>query len=121
MGKTIVEKILAKASGGGDVEAGDFITAKVDLHYNLETGLTDIHNRLIEVGLPDGLPQMADPDRLAIMLGDHEGCHGKPQDAAAYKLSRELAERYGIKKLYDINTGIAHVAVPEEGRLGREC
>ncbi len=115
MGKTIAEKILARASGKKDVEAGDFVTAKVDLHYNLETGLPEVHNKLIEAGLPDGLPKVADPEIIAIMIGDHQGCHGKPQDAEDYKLSRELAKKYGIKKVYDINTGIAHAVVPEEG------
>ncbi|MBM2824369.1 MAG: Aconitase protein [Dehalococcoidales bacterium] len=115
MGKTIAEKIFARASGEKNVAAGDYVTAKVDLHYNLETGLAEVHRKMIEAGLPDGLPKVANPDIIAIMLGDHEGCHAKPQDATAYKLCRELAARYGIKKLYEINTGIAHVTVPEEG------
>ena len=115
MGKTIAEKIFARASGRKNVKAGDFVTAKVDLHYNLESGLAEVHRAVIKAGLPDGLPKLADPDKVAIMLGDHWGCHAKPQDSADYKISRELAKRYGIKKLYDINTGIAHVTVPEEG------
>ena len=115
MGKTIAEKVLARASGKKAVSAGDFVTAEVDLHYNLETGVAEVHKKVVEAGLPDGLPRVANPDKIAIMLGDHQGCHGKPQDAADYKLSRELARRYGIKKLYDINTGLAHAAVPEEG------
>lgn len=115
MGKTIAEKILSRVSSEKDVEAGDFITARIDLHYNLESGLVEVYNKVIEAGLPNGLPELADPEKIAIMLGDHYGCHAKPQDATDYKLSRELAKRYGIKKLYDINTGIAHVTVPEEG------
>jgi 3-isopropylmalate/(R)-2-methylmalate dehydratase large subunit len=115
MGKTIAEKIFARASGGKNVSAGDFITAKVDLHYNLEDGLAEVHHKVVEAGLPDGLPGLANPDMVAIMLGDHQGCHATPQDAEAYKLSRELVKRYGIKKCYEINTGIAHATVPEEG------
>ncbi len=115
MGKTIAEKILSRASGGKSIKAGDFVTAKVDLHYNLEKGLAEVHGKVIEAGLPDGLPKVANPDIIAIMLGDHQGPHGNPQEVAGYKLSRELAERYGIKKFYDINTGIAHAVVPEEG------
>lgn len=115
MGKTIAEKILARASGNGGVKAGDLVIAKIDLHYNLETGMAEVHRKLVEAGLPDGLPRVANPDSLAIMLGDHQGCHATPRDAEAYKLSRALAERYGITRLYDINTGVAHVAVPEEG------
>ena len=38
MGKTIAEKIFSRTSNS-DVEAGDLVTAKVDLHYNLETWL----------------------------------------------------------------------------------
>jgi homoaconitate hydratase family protein len=114
MGKTIAEKILSRTADG-DVKAGDLVTAKVDLHYTVEIGTVEVHERMLKAGLPNGLPEVANPDILAIMLGDHQGCHGKPQDAAAYKLSRELAKKYGIKKLFDINTGVAHVAVPEEG------
>jgi hypothetical protein len=40
---------------------------------------------------------VANPDILAVMLGDHQGCHGKPQDAAAYKLFRELAKNTASK------------------------
>ncbi|MFC1940721.1 aconitase family protein, partial [Chloroflexota bacterium] len=115
MGRTIAEKILARASGEKEVQAGDFLTAKVDLHYNMERGLVEVHNKVIEAGLPDGLPRMANPETLAIMLGDHEGCHGTPRDVREYKVSRELAKRYGIEKLYEINTGICHVSIPEEG------
>ncbi len=114
MGKTIAEKILSRASGQ-DVHAGDIVTAKVDLHYNLEAGLADINRRLVKAGMPEGLDKIACPDNVAIMLGDHEGAHCKPKDAEDYKVSRELAKRYGIKKLYDINTGVAHAAVTQEG------
>lgn len=114
MGKTIAEKIFSRAADK-DVRAGDIVTAKVDLHYNLETGIADIHKRLKKAGLSDGLPCVADPDRLAVMIGDHQSCAAKPSDAAAYKLSRELAAKYGIKKVYDINTGVAHAAVTQEG------
>jgi 3-isopropylmalate/(R)-2-methylmalate dehydratase large subunit len=115
MGKTIAEKILARASGGTEVKAGDFVTAKIDLHYTLERGFAEVHKKIVQAGLTDGLPKLADPDAIAIMLGDHEGCHAKPDDAQDYQLSRELAKRYGINKLYEINTGIAHAVVPEEG------
>lgn len=114
MGKTIAEKILSRASGK-DVQAGDIVTAKVDLQYTLEIGTAEVHKRLVKAGLPNGLPRVADPSRLAIMLGDHQSCHAKPSDAENYKLIRELAQRYGIDKLFDINTGVAHAAVPQEG------
>ena len=114
MGKTIAEKVFSRTAGK-DVKAGDIVNARVDLHYNLETGIADIHKRLVKAGLPDGLPRVADPDRLAVMIGDHQSCAAKPSDAAAYKLSRELAAKYGIKNVYDINTGVAHAAVTQEG------
>ncbi|MFC1918790.1 aconitase/3-isopropylmalate dehydratase large subunit family protein [Chloroflexota bacterium] len=118
MGKTIAEKILGRASGGKEVEAGDFVTAKIDLHYNLEIGLAEVHGKIVEAGLPDGLPKLADPKIIAVVLGDHVECHGNSQEVAIYKKSRELVKRYGIEKFYDVNTGIAHAVIPEEG-LGR--
>lgn len=115
MGNTIAEKILARASGHGEVKAGDYITAKPDLHYNVERGMAEVHKRLIEAGLPNGLPKLATPDKIALIIGDHSGCHGTAQVVGDYKTSRDLAVRYGIEKVYDINTGISHVVVPEEG------
>ncbi|MFC1930513.1 aconitase/3-isopropylmalate dehydratase large subunit family protein, partial [Chloroflexota bacterium] len=47
--------------------------------------------------------------------GDHTGCHVGSQWAPALKLTRDLAKRYGIEKFYDVNTGVQHVVVPEEG------
>ncbi len=97
MGKTIVEKIFARASGGKDAKVGDFILAKVDLHYAVEDGLAEVHKKVVAAGLPNGLPGLANPDIVAIMLGDHQGCHATSHDAEAYKLSRVLVKRYGIK------------------------
>jgi 3-isopropylmalate/(R)-2-methylmalate dehydratase large subunit len=114
MSQTIAEKIFTRASGGNKVVAGDFVVAEVDFHYNLEMGMDEVHKKIVEGGLPDGLPELAHPERLALFLGDHGGCHAKSLDAAAYKISRDLAEKYGIR-LYDINTGICHVAISEEG------
>lgn len=115
MGKTIAEKILGRASGKKDAKPGEFVTAKVDLHYNGHTSLGAIHEMVVKSGLPDGLPKLADPDRIAIMSGDHTGCHVPAQWAPTFKLSRELAARYGIKKFYEVGTGVCHVVAPEEG------
>ena len=84
---------------GAEVKAGDFVTAKIDLHYALERGFAEVHKKIVQAGLADGLPKLADPEAIAVMLGDHEGCHAKPDDAQEYQLSRELAKRYGIDKL----------------------
>lgn len=51
MGKTIAESILARASGRKDIKAGDFVTAKVDLHYVTEANLVKSHKKVIEAGL----------------------------------------------------------------------
>jgi 3-isopropylmalate/(R)-2-methylmalate dehydratase large subunit len=117
MGKTIAEKILARASGKPDVKAGDYVTAAVDLHYNLEKGMAEVHRKIVEGGLPGGLTRVKDPDRLAVVIGDHEGPHTRPQSAGDNKLGRELAQKLGIKNLFDINAGIAHVFLPEEGLI----
>src|SRR6185503_10675820 len=76
MGKTIAEKVLARASGKSDVKPGDIVTAKVDLNYTVESGFVQTLNKIVEAGLPDGLPKIANPDNVAVMTGDHVGCHG---------------------------------------------
>jgi 3-isopropylmalate/(R)-2-methylmalate dehydratase large subunit len=115
MAKTIAEKVFARTSGKGDVKPGNYLSAKIDLHYNLEDGLAEVQKNIIGAGLPSGLRKLANPDALALMIGDHQGCHAKPEDARAYKIAREFAQKYRISKVYDIDLGIAHVTVPEEG------
>ena len=113
MGKTIAEKILARASGCDSVEPGDYVTAKVDLEYNLDEDR--MHRRVVKAGLPDGIPEVADPEGLVITVGDHWGCHGPPFVPASLKRSRQLAKKYGVEKVYDINTGVCHTVMADEG------
>ena len=115
MGKTIAEKTFARVTGQKVVKAGDHVTAEFDLLYNVHLKLAEDHRRLIKAGLKNGLPKFANPNKVAILLGDDVGCEPDAEEAESLKMTRELVKKYGIKKFYDINTGIAHIVVSEEG------
>ena len=70
MGMTVVEKILARASGRDAVRAGDVVEPRVDLAMSHENAAL-VLNQFAEVFKGTGLePKIWDPSRIAIIF-DH--------------------------------------------------
>lgn len=70
MGLTMVEKILARATGQKKVKAGQVVEPKVSLAMSHENAALVI-NQFLEVYKDTGLkPRVWDPDKIAIIL-DH--------------------------------------------------
>ncbi|EXU67312.1 hypothetical protein Z951_15180 [Streptomyces sp. PRh5] len=80
MGMTMVEKILARASGRPAVQAGDTVVAKVDMNILIDLMFTQ---------WPDPL-SIADAERTAVIL-DHAVPAPSVVDANAAVLAREFA------------------------------
>jgi len=112
---TIVEKILARASGKNGVAAGETVIAKPDLAF-IPDGLPSENEKAIQFGLVDGLPKVWDPEKLVIVL-DHGNPYLTYQDAVKYKKIRELVKKFGIKYFYGINHGIGHTIMTEYGHV----
>jgi 3-isopropylmalate dehydratase large subunit len=111
MGKTFAEKILAKAAGIPEATAGEVI--------NVYPNLTMSHAaswRCIRTLEKMGTDKLYDVDRIAMVM-DHTAPAHAVKTAADQKLCREFAVKMGIKKFYDVDAGIAHVVLIEDGHV----
>ena len=117
MGKTVVEKILARAAGRPAVSAGDVVEPAVDLAMSHENGALVI-NQFLEIYAGTGLPpRIWDPSRIAIIF-DHRVPAESPKTATNQKKVREFVAANGIAKFHDIRGdlgGICHQILPENG------
>ena len=119
MGKTIVEKILAKATGQASVKAGDVVEPAVDVAMSHENGALVI-NQFLEVYKGTGLePNVWDPSKIAIIF-DHRVPAESAKTATNQKKIREFVTAQGILKFHDIRGdqgGICHQILPESGYI----
>lgn len=117
MGMTIVEKILARATGQKKVKAGDVLEPAVDLAMSHENGALVI-NQFNEVYKDTGLEaKVWDPSKIAIIF-DHRVPAESSKTATNQKKIREFVKAQGIKKFHDIRAdegGICHQILPEYG------
>ncbi|MER5671881.1 aconitase/3-isopropylmalate dehydratase large subunit family protein [Pseudonocardia alni] len=103
MGMTMVEKILARASGRETVTAGDTVVARVDMNVLIDLMFTQWPHPLA----------IADPDRTAVVL-DHAVPAPSVVDADAGVLAREFAARFGVDRFFDVGQhGICHQVIAE--------
>jgi len=117
MGLTMVEKILARASGQKEVRAGQVVEPKVSLAMSHENAALVI-NQFLEVYKDTGLkPKVWDPDKIAIIF-DHRVPAEGSKTATNQKKIREFVAAQKIKKFHDIRGdegGICHQILPENG------
>src|SRR5689334_12803548 len=114
---TIVEKILAAASGLASVKVGDVVEPRVDLamsHENAALVINQFHEIYEGTTLK---PRLWDPSKIAIIF-DHRVPAESPKTASNQKKVREFVEAHGIDKFHDIRGdtgGICHQILPENG------
>ena len=117
MGMTVVEKILARASGKPSVRAGDVVEPAVDLAMSHENAALVI-NQFMEVYAGTGYaPRVWDPARIAIIF-DHRVPAESAKTATNQKKVREFVAAHGITRFHDIRGdegGICHQVLPENG------
>lgn len=117
MGMTMVEKILARATGQKSVRAGEVVEPKVSLAMSHENAALVI-NQFLEIYKDTGLqPKVWDPDKIAIIL-DHRVPAESSKTATNQKKIREFVAAQKIKKFHDIRGdegGICHQILPENG------
>jgi 3-isopropylmalate/(R)-2-methylmalate dehydratase large subunit len=117
MGMTVVEKILARASGKPAVAAGDVVEPRVDLAMSHENAALVI-NQFQEVYRGTGLePKVWDPSKIAIIF-DHRVPAESSKTATNQKKVREFVGAQGITRFHDIRGdcgGICHQVLPENG------
>jgi homoaconitate hydratase family protein len=111
MGMTIAEKILATKSGATRVSPGEIVDAYPDVVMSHTATW-----RSVSVMKKIGATKLYDPDRLAIVL-DHISPAKTEKYAKDQQTSRNFAREYGIKKFYDVDAGIAHLVLMENGHI----
>jgi 3-isopropylmalate/(R)-2-methylmalate dehydratase large subunit len=117
MGMTLVEKILARASGKGRVRAGDVVEPRVDLAMSHENAALVI-SQFLEIYEGTGhTPRPWDPSKIAIIF-DHRVPAESSKTAGNQKRVREFIAANGIARFHDIRGdvgGICHQILPENG------
>lgn len=109
MGGTFAEQVMARAAGLPEVSAGQVVDVYPDLIMSHAASW-----RCIKTLEKLGTDKLYDPDRIAMVM-DHNSPARTAKTAADQKLCREFAQRKGIKKFYDVDAGIAHVVLMEDG------
>jgi 3-isopropylmalate/(R)-2-methylmalate dehydratase large subunit len=117
MGLTVVEKILARASGRAVVRVGDVVEPKVDLAMSHENAAL-VMNQFAEIYKGTSLePKIWDPNRVAVIF-DHRVPAESAKTASNQKKVREFIGAQSVTKFHDIRGdvgGICHQILPESG------
>ena len=117
MSMTVVQKILARASGEPAVAVGNVVEPRVDLAMSHENAALVI-NQFAEIYKGTGLDaRVWDPDRIAIIF-DHRVPAESAKTATNQKKVRDFVGRQGITKFHDLRGdegGICHQILAESG------
>src|ERR1700730_16288592 len=111
MGMTSAEKILAQKSGLPSVVPGQIVDAYPDLVMSHTATW-----RSVSVMEKVGATKLYNPDRIAVVL-DHIAPAKSEKNAADHQKCRTFVKKYGIRKFYDVDAGIAHLVLMEAGHV----
>lgn len=111
MGMTMTQKILAAHAGLDRVEAGQLISAKLDIVLGNDITTPVAVNEFNKAGFDS----VFDKDRIAIVL-DHFVPNKDIKAAEQSKQCREFACSHCVSHFYDVGKmGIEHALLPEQG------
>ncbi len=112
MGKTISEKILARASGNDEVRANDIVICKVDkaMLDDLLGPRVEIASRMEELDLA-----VWDPERVVI-ISDHYTPPATIKQAEIVKFTRDWSREHHIDNYYEF-AGPCHQVMVEKGHV----
>jgi 3-isopropylmalate/(R)-2-methylmalate dehydratase large subunit len=112
MSMTMAEKILAKASGKKEVEAGEIVMTNIDVAMTHDlTGPLSVESfRKI------GVPKVWDPEKIVIVF-DHQVPADSLDAAENHAIMRKFVRDQGISNFYDVREGVCHQVLPEKGHI----
>ncbi|MGA2533481.1 MAG: 3-isopropylmalate dehydratase large subunit [Candidatus Aminicenantales bacterium] len=108
MGKTLTEKTLG-LKAGKDVQAGEVITVSPDYVLSHDNSAA-----IIQEFKKIGVKNVRAPQKIVIVL-DHIVPASDEKYAQNHKSIREFVAEQGIPNFFDINSGICHQVLPEQG------
>jgi 3-isopropylmalate/(R)-2-methylmalate dehydratase large subunit len=112
MAMTMAEKILAKASGNKELQAGEIIMANIDvaMTHDLTGPLS------VESFEKIGTKKVWDPEKIVIVF-DHQVPADSIDAANNHMIMRKFVEKQGIQNFYDMREGVCHQVLPEKGHV----
>ncbi|MBM3599554.1 MAG: 3-isopropylmalate dehydratase large subunit [Alphaproteobacteria bacterium] len=111
MGRTLAEKIIARAAGRDFVQPGQIVTCRVDLAMVHDSSGPRRHKAMLEqLGAKPW-----DVSRIVVVT-DHYVPAFDAESAAILDLTRRWVRDEGVANFYDME-GICHVILPERGHL----
>ncbi|MDQ1351637.1 MAG: 3-isopropylmalate/(R)-2-methylmalate dehydratase large subunit [Acidobacteriota bacterium] len=117
MGMTMVQKILARATGQASVKVDDVLEPRIDLAMSHENAAIVI-NQFQEIYKDTGIEaKVWDPSKITLIF-DHRVPAETSKTATNQEKIRKFAAQQGILKFHDIRGdegGICHQILPENG------
>jgi len=112
MPRTMAEKILAKAAGIEEIDAGKIVMANVDLAmtHDLTGPLSVAAFKKI------GENEVWDPEKIVVIF-DHQVPADSLEAAQNRLIMRKFVKEQGIKNFYDVGEGVCHQVLPEKGHV----
>ncbi|MCJ7656594.1 MAG: aconitase family protein, partial [Candidatus Atribacteria bacterium] len=104
-------QILAQTAGRNRVKPGEFIVVNVDL-----AEINDLYLQVLLSFKEMGGKRVWDPKKITFIM-DHYAPAPTIRAAENQKKMREFAKEQGIKYFFDINRGVCHQVMPEEGLI----
>ncbi len=112
MPKTMAEKILAKAAGIEEVNAGEIVMANIDvaMTHDLTGPLS------VESFKKIGVDEVWDPEKIVVIF-DHQVPADSLEAAQNHLIMREFVNAQKIDNFYDVREGVCHQVLPEKGHV----
>jgi homoaconitate hydratase family protein len=110
-GKTFAQKAIERASGENNLAPGQIVDVYPDRYMSHTASW-----RCIRTLERMGVTQLYDVDRIAMVM-DHIAPAVTTKNAEDHRLCREFAQRMGIRHFWDVNAGIAHIVLMENGLI----
>lgn len=107
-GMTLCEKVLARTSGREAVSPGEVVEAKPDVAMSHDN--TYLVYRSFTAS---GASRIADPESVVVVL-DHRAPASTVSAANSQKEVRRIVEELGIRRFFDVGSGICHQLLVEK-------
>ena len=113
MGKTITEKIFARATGKDKVTAGELVNAKIDVVMCHDVTTPPAISMLKK----NGIDRVFDPEKI-VVTPDHFQPAKDIKSAELHKRLDDWAKEKKIKHYYPVGkAGVCHALLPEQGHI----
>lgn len=104
-----IEKLLAEKAGKASVTTSEIVNCDVDL-----AGINDLYYQTVKSFYEMGGTKVYDPDKVVLFFDHYAPCATIKQ-AENHKNFRKFCVEQGIERLMDINTGVCHQVLADNG------